>query len=107
VIASLLDTLLDRTVVAGYAHVGYRLRRRMWHADLRPASGEAAHGPTGYARTRRARMTRSSALGAAAEPGASSGRFRHDRQRRPAHRVPRLIDVAERRADVAVYELPV
>ena len=40
-IASLLDTLLDRTVVAGYANVGYRLRRRMWHAgDLRRMDGE-------------------------------------------------------------------
>jgi NAD(P)-dependent dehydrogenase (short-subunit alcohol dehydrogenase family) len=41
VIASLLDTILDRTVVAGYANVGYRLRRRMWRTgDLRRMDGE-------------------------------------------------------------------
>jgi len=41
VIASLLDTILDRTVVAGYANVGYRLRSRIWHAgDLRRMDGE-------------------------------------------------------------------
>lgn len=39
--SSLLDTLLDRTVVAGYTSVGYRLRRHMWNADdLRPMDGE-------------------------------------------------------------------
>jgi NAD(P)-dependent dehydrogenase (short-subunit alcohol dehydrogenase family) len=38
VIASLLDTILDRTVVVGYTRVGYRLRRRIvWSpAGLRP-----------------------------------------------------------------------
>jgi dehydrogenase/reductase SDR family protein 12 len=29
-IGSLLDTILDRTVVVGYTRVGYRLRRSMW-----------------------------------------------------------------------------
>jgi NADPH:quinone reductase-like Zn-dependent oxidoreductase len=41
VIASLLDTILDRTVLAGYTNVGYRLRRRTWRAgDLQPMGGE-------------------------------------------------------------------
>ena len=31
-IASLLDTVLDRTVVAGYTNVGYRIRSRGWSA---------------------------------------------------------------------------
>jgi dehydrogenase/reductase SDR family protein 12 len=40
-IHSLLDTILDRTVVAGYTRVGYRLRKRMWSpADLRPMDGK-------------------------------------------------------------------
>jgi dehydrogenase/reductase SDR family member 12 len=40
-IDSLLDTVLDRTVVAGYTSVGYRLRRRMWNPeDLRPMDGK-------------------------------------------------------------------
>lgn len=40
-IVSLLDTLLDRTVVAGYTTLGYRLRRRMWDADdLRSMDGK-------------------------------------------------------------------
>jgi dehydrogenase/reductase SDR family protein 12 len=41
-IAALLDTLLDRTVVGGYASVGYRLRARTWDpADLRRMDGQA------------------------------------------------------------------
>jgi dehydrogenase/reductase SDR family protein 12 len=41
-IDSLLDTILDRTVVVGYTHVGFRLRKRiMWSpADLRPMDGK-------------------------------------------------------------------
>ncbi len=40
-INSLLDTILDRTVVAGYTNVGYRIRRRGWSAaDPRPMLGE-------------------------------------------------------------------
>jgi dehydrogenase/reductase SDR family protein 12 len=40
-ISSLLDTILDRTVVAGYSRVGYRLRRGMWSpADLQPMDGK-------------------------------------------------------------------
>lgn len=32
-IASLLDDVLDRTVVVGYTNVGYRIRRRSWSAS--------------------------------------------------------------------------
>jgi NAD(P)-dependent dehydrogenase (short-subunit alcohol dehydrogenase family) len=40
-IGSLLDTILDRTVVAGYSRVGYRLRRGAWSpADLHPMDGK-------------------------------------------------------------------
>lgn len=40
-IGSLLDTILDRTVVPGYTTAGYRLRRHMWDADdLRPMDGK-------------------------------------------------------------------
>ena len=40
-ITSLLDDLLDRTVVAGYTNVGYRIRSRGWDAsDLRPMLGK-------------------------------------------------------------------
>lgn len=41
-IDSLLDTILDRTVVVGYTRVGFRLRKRiMWSpADLRPMDGK-------------------------------------------------------------------
>jgi NAD(P)-dependent dehydrogenase (short-subunit alcohol dehydrogenase family) len=40
-ISSLLDTILDRTVVAGYSRVGYRLRRGAWSpADLQPMDGK-------------------------------------------------------------------
>jgi NAD(P)-dependent dehydrogenase (short-subunit alcohol dehydrogenase family) len=40
-IGSLLDTILDRTVVAGYTNVGYRIRGRGWDAsDLRPMLGK-------------------------------------------------------------------
>lgn len=39
-IASALDTLLDRTVLAGYTSIGYRLRRRSWDgAGLRALDG--------------------------------------------------------------------
>jgi NAD(P)-dependent dehydrogenase (short-subunit alcohol dehydrogenase family) len=41
VISSLLDTILDRTVVAGYTSVGYRIRRGVWNpADLQPLDGK-------------------------------------------------------------------
>lgn len=41
-INSLLDTILDRTVVAGYTSVGYRIRRGMWGpADLPSLDGKA------------------------------------------------------------------
>jgi dehydrogenase/reductase SDR family member 12 len=36
-IGSLLDTMLDRTVVAGYASAGYRIRSRAWDADDLPS----------------------------------------------------------------------
>ena len=40
-INSLLDTILDRTVVAGYTSTGYRIRRRMWSAaDLPSLDGK-------------------------------------------------------------------
>ncbi|MGB0093096.1 MAG: SDR family NAD(P)-dependent oxidoreductase [Solirubrobacteraceae bacterium] len=36
-----LDTILDRTVVASYTGAGYRIRRRMWQsADLQPMGGK-------------------------------------------------------------------
>jgi dehydrogenase/reductase SDR family member 12 len=37
VIGSLLDTILDRTVVAGYTSAGYRIRSRAWDADDLPS----------------------------------------------------------------------
>ncbi|MFI4977690.1 MAG: SDR family NAD(P)-dependent oxidoreductase [Solirubrobacterales bacterium] len=40
-IRSLLDTILDRTVVGGYTSVGYRIRRSTWEtADLQPMDGK-------------------------------------------------------------------
>ena len=40
-INSLLDTILDRTVVAGYTSAGYRIRRGAWNAaDLQPMDGK-------------------------------------------------------------------
>ncbi len=40
-IRSLLDTILDRTVVGGYTSVGYRVRRGAWDtADLKPMDGQ-------------------------------------------------------------------
>jgi len=37
----MLDTVLDRTVVAGYMRVGYRMRRGTWSpAELRPMDGK-------------------------------------------------------------------
>ncbi|MDQ6810745.1 MAG: SDR family NAD(P)-dependent oxidoreductase [Actinomycetota bacterium] len=37
----LLDTLMDRTVVAGYTRVGYQLRKQMWSAeDLKEMDGK-------------------------------------------------------------------
>jgi len=33
-IPSLLDTILDRTVVLGYTNLGYRIRSSLWSADL-------------------------------------------------------------------------
>jgi dehydrogenase/reductase SDR family member 12 len=41
VTSSLLDTILDRTVVAGYTSAGYRIRSRAWDRDdLRPMDGK-------------------------------------------------------------------
>jgi dehydrogenase/reductase SDR family protein 12 len=41
-IGSLLDATLDRTVVAGYTSLGYRLRQRWWRADdLKPMIGKS------------------------------------------------------------------
>jgi NAD(P)-dependent dehydrogenase (short-subunit alcohol dehydrogenase family) len=41
ILRSLLDTILDRTVIAGYTRVGYRMRRGMWStADLQPMNGK-------------------------------------------------------------------
>ncbi len=38
---SLLDTILDRTVLAGYTRVGYRMRRGMWStAEEQPMGGK-------------------------------------------------------------------
>ncbi len=40
-IGSLLDTILDRTVLAGYTRVGYRMRRGMWStAEEQPMGGK-------------------------------------------------------------------
>jgi dehydrogenase/reductase SDR family protein 12 len=40
-IRSVLDTVLDRTVVVGYTNVGYRLRQRWWNPnDLRSMDGQ-------------------------------------------------------------------
>jgi dehydrogenase/reductase SDR family protein 12 len=40
-LGSLLDTVLDRTIVGGYSNVGYRLRRRAWNdAQLRSMEGK-------------------------------------------------------------------
>jgi dehydrogenase/reductase SDR family member 12 len=42
-IGSLLDTVLDRTVVGGYTSVGYRIRSRTWKAsDLERLEGKVA-----------------------------------------------------------------
>ncbi len=42
-IGSLLDTFLDRTVVAGYSSIGYRIRSRNWEAtELRRLDGKVA-----------------------------------------------------------------
>jgi len=36
-----IDTILDRTVVAGYTNAGYRIRRGMWNpGDLQPMDGK-------------------------------------------------------------------
>ena len=41
-IASLLDTALDRTVLGGYTNVGYAVRSRSWHdGELRRMGGKA------------------------------------------------------------------
>ena len=40
-IDSLVDTILDRTVVAGYTSAGYRVRSGSWNAaDLQPMEGK-------------------------------------------------------------------
>ena len=42
-IGSVLDTVLDRTVVAGYSSIGYRIRSRNWEAtELRRLDGKVA-----------------------------------------------------------------
>ena len=41
VLGSLLDTILDRTVILGYTSPGYRIGRRLWDArDLQPIDGK-------------------------------------------------------------------
>jgi NAD(P)-dependent dehydrogenase (short-subunit alcohol dehydrogenase family) len=41
VINSLVDTVMDRTVLAGFSNVGYRIRSRGWYAsDLKPMNGK-------------------------------------------------------------------
>jgi dehydrogenase/reductase SDR family protein 12 len=43
VINSLMDTVLDRTVIAGFSKVGYRVRSRSWRAsDPAPMDGKVA-----------------------------------------------------------------
>jgi hypothetical protein len=37
--SSLLDTVLDRTVIGGYTSVGYQVRTRGWSASERPSLG--------------------------------------------------------------------
>ncbi len=44
---SLLDTVLDRTVLAGYTRVGYRLRRGLWSTSELPSMGGKAVLVTG------------------------------------------------------------
>ena len=40
-IGPLLDTILDRTILAGYTRVGYRMRRGMWSAaEMQPMDGK-------------------------------------------------------------------
>jgi dehydrogenase/reductase SDR family protein 12 len=40
-ISSLLDTVLDRTIVVGYTNVGYRIRKRGWSdSELAPMTGK-------------------------------------------------------------------
>src|SRR5690242_1622654 len=40
-IGPLLDTILDRTVIAGYTRVGYRMRRGMWSpVEEQPMGGK-------------------------------------------------------------------
>lgn len=39
ILQSLLDTILDRTVIAGYTRVGYRMRRGTWSPTELPAMG--------------------------------------------------------------------
>src|ERR1700685_1651451 len=42
----MLDTILDRTVVAGYTRVGYRIRRSMWNpSDLQSMDGKVVLVP--------------------------------------------------------------
>ena len=42
-LASVIDTVLDRTIIGGYTNVGYQVRRRAWDGDaLRPMDGKLA-----------------------------------------------------------------
>ena len=127
---SLLDSVLDRTVIGGYTNVGYRIRSRGWSASelrslggrvvmvtgatsglgLAAAEGFARLGATVWLVVRsedrgeqaRAVIIEQSGsqdvhvggadtivwLGAAEEPGRSTGLFWHDRRPRPTHLLP-------------------
>ncbi len=42
-LGSLIDTVLDRTIVVGYTNVGYRIRSREWRdSDCKPMAGRVA-----------------------------------------------------------------
>ena len=78
-IGPLLDTVLDRTVVAGYTSAGYRIRSRAWDAgDLPSMEGRRVLAPRSHRLTGpRLRSPQQGPdtiawLGAAAAPGANA-----------------------------------